>query len=88
MPSNHEAKCGRCKVAVGITAEDNGVKRGTCPRCGETDTVPNIMKILGDYVREKAAIDLHDAMKQATRGSKIMKLTGSPPTKRKHRFIV
>jgi uncharacterized paraquat-inducible protein A len=31
--------CGRCGIAVQVTASSRGEERVSCPRCGETDTL-------------------------------------------------
>lgn len=88
MSDGQEIKCGKCEVALETFTNDDGEKRGRCPKCGNSDTVDNIHREVREFVQEHAARALHESLRGATRGNKSFKLTSNAPPKRRHRFIV
>lgn len=83
-----QVKCGKCKVALEVVTKDNGQKIGTCPKCANTDTLENVHRIVGEFMKEHAALRIHKAMADAARGSKFLKVASRVPPKRKHRFVI
>ena len=86
--SSHQAKCGKCKVPLEVVTQDNGQKRATCPKCGDSDTVENVKRIVAEYVKERTALALHESLVKGARGSKFLKVTSRRPPQRQHRFII
>ena len=84
--SSHEVLCGRCKVPVEIIADSNP-ESVSCPRCGVRDTTQNAIREVSKQVEEVLSRSFDDTMRNAFRGSKHVKFTGSAIPKRSYRFI-
>jgi hypothetical protein len=81
-------KCGNCEVALEPVAEPNPQDRFICPKCGDSDTRKNILRIAGESVTDQTAHAFDRSMRNATRGNKSLKYKSTLRHKRRHRFIV
>ena len=88
MTDGQNALCGKCKVALEVVANDDG-EIGRCPRCGNSDTLDNIMRIVGDYALEQAAKGIDDVIAGIAKDSKsVLQYTPNVRPKKTYRFIV
>ena len=79
--------CGKCRVPLEGSANPKPKDRYSCPRCGNGDTVENVLSEAKSFVTEMAQRKLQESMRQAARGSKFIKFDGKPIPKRTYRFI-
>jgi DNA-directed RNA polymerase subunit RPC12/RpoP len=82
------ALCGKCKVLLEGPVEAQADSVFSCPRCGEKDTLENIMLVLKEYTEEFTARFLQEKMRSVARGSKLINYRGNRIPERSHRFIV
>jgi hypothetical protein len=87
MAKEQNALCGRCKVALEVVTE-NDSEIGRCPQCGNSDTLDNVLRIVGDYALEKTAEGFDDAIGGAVRSSKFLQYTPAVRPKKSYRFII
>lgn len=87
MTNQQNALCGRCKVELEVVANDDG-ELGRCPQCGNSDTLDNIMRIVGDYALEHAAKGIDDIIGGMAKGNKAFKYTPNVRPKTPYRFII
>lgn len=80
--------CGKCKVGLEGPTDAKPESVFACPRCGQSDKLKNIHRIVGEFVKEETARHLQKKMRDAARGSKVLQFKGSPIPKRSHRFVV
>lgn len=79
--------CGRCKVPLKGPGDSDPQGRFSCPKCGNGDTRENVLREVGEHVKEQAARHLQEEMRSTARSSKFIKFEGKPIPKRSYRFI-
>jgi len=82
-----EILCGSCRVPLQGVADPEPQDIYACPKCGAGDTVENVIASAKAFAVEAAKHFLQESLRQAVRGSKIMKLDSQPIKKGSHRFI-
>ena len=85
--SLHEIRCAKCNVALQGPADPQPQDVLSCPRCGESDNLENILREVGDYISEKVGDSFGDMLDRAVKGSEFIKVTHNRPAKRIYRFI-
>ncbi|MGK2740826.1 hypothetical protein ACSHT0_08005 [Tepidicaulis sp. LMO-SS28] len=80
--------CGKCQVPLNGPAEPEPESVFSCPSCGRGDTLENVHRIVGEFVRDETARYLQKGMKGAAGRSKFLKFTGKPIPEREYKFIV
>jgi DNA-directed RNA polymerase subunit M/transcription elongation factor TFIIS len=86
--SDYEALCGNCETA--LEGPNNAKPNDTfrCPKCGNSDTLENVTRIVKEYATEHMAKALNSTLRKAVRGSKSLTLKSSFRPKGVNRFIV
>jgi predicted RNA-binding Zn-ribbon protein involved in translation (DUF1610 family) len=82
-----KALCAKCQVPPEPVTDDNGEERFACPVCGEGDTRDNILREVGEHVKEVAARHLQEAARDVSRRSKFITFSGDPIPKGSYRFV-
>jgi len=82
-----KALCAKCQVPPEAVTDDNGEDRFACPVCGESDTRENILREVGEHVKEVAARSLQELARETARRSKFITFSGEPIPKGSYRFI-
>lgn len=72
--------CAKCQLDPEIVTNANGQAEARCPGCGQRDNVDDAVRIAGEQATDRAKSDLNDALRNATRGSKFIKLQREFPT--------
>lgn len=80
--------CGACHVAVKGPTDPKPEDTFSCPSCGRTDSFENVMASVKAFVMEVSHRHLQESMRQAARGSKLIKFESKPVPKGDHAFIV
>jgi hypothetical protein len=80
--------CARCKCALELIPDAQPEPRAACPQCGEGDTVENIQREVGEYVKEQTAQAMIKDIANGVRGSKYLKFTSNFHPNGRHRFVV
>jgi hypothetical protein len=89
MTTPYEIKCAKCHIPIeGSEPEPQPHDILTCPSCGESDTLENVQREVGEYVASKASDALGDFLASAVRGNKYMTYEKGPREHRSYRFIV
>ena len=83
-----EVKCAKCNIALQGPDNPKPQDRFECPRCGVGDRFDRVMAEVGDYATEQVADATTRAFQSAFRNSKNVKLTTSPRSQKRYRFIV
>jgi len=86
MSDHHQILCGRCKVPLKGPGDSNPQSRFSFPQCGTGDTRENVLREVGEQVKEQAARHLQEIMRRAACGSSILQFKGNPIPKRTYRF--
>lgn|GEM_PF-1388903 len=81
-------KCARCNCALEAFPDAKPEPRAACPKCGEGDTIDNVVREIGDHMMEQLAQGLNQTFTEAARTSKNVKFTPTFKPKGGHRFIV
>ncbi|MBE0453640.1 MAG: hypothetical protein IBX58_08170 [Roseovarius sp.] len=79
--------CGTCRIPVEGPADPDSQDVFSCPRCGNSDTLENVMASAKSFVEELAARSLQESAREAARGSKFIKFEGKSIPHRTYRFI-
>lgn len=79
--------CGFCRIPLEGPANPEPQDVFACPKCGNSDTVENVMSAAKAFVTEAAQHALNESLRKAARGSKFMKFEGKRVQKKAHRFI-
>lgn len=87
-PSGNEALCGLCETALEGPDNANDNDTFSCPKCGNSDTLKNVTRIIHEYALEYAAKSMNSTFRKATRGSKVLTFKSNFRPKGGHRFIV
>lgn len=82
-----EILCGTCRVPLEGPANPEPQDRYTCPRCGNGDTVENVLAEVNAFVQEAAQGALDKSLRDALRGNDFIKVTGKPIQRRQYRFV-
>jgi uncharacterized Zn finger protein (UPF0148 family) len=85
MSDLYEIKCAACDVPLQKAADTN---EGFCPKCGLRDTNENIDREVGDYAKARIGEAMRRSLREAVRGSKMMKVVEQPRLPKTHRFKV
>lgn len=80
--------CGSCRIPVEGPTNPKDQDTFSCPSCGNADTLENVMASARAFSEEFAANFLQESIREATRGSKIIKATLHPIPKGNHPFVV
>ena len=80
--------CGYCDTPLETIAEPKPNSRAECPSCGNGDTFENVMKIVGEGVKEQTAIALSKSLKRTFGGGKGMKFSRKAINPKKRAFYV
>jgi len=84
-----DIKCAKCDVPLqGAATDPQPTDMVSCPKCGVSDSLENVIREVGEYVEEKTAEYLAGEMRDATRGSKTMTFKEKPRPKKTYRFIM
>ena len=81
-------KCGRCECTLEFVPDAQPEPRAACPQCGESDTLENIKREVGEYIKEQTAQALIKDIADGVRGSKYLKFKSNFRPNGGHRFIV
>lgn len=79
--------CGYCRIPVKGPADPDIKDVFSCPDCGNSDTIENVMASAKAFVVELAQRHLQEAARETARGSKFIKFDGKSIPKKEHRFI-
>ena len=79
--------CGRCKTPLESPAEPKPDSVRRCPSCGESDTLENVRRIIGEFVQEQATDALGAMLRDVTSRSGALTLSEIPRPKRVYRFV-
>ena len=83
-----KVKCAPCKCALHGPRNPKPDDRISCPRCGVGDTFDAVMREVGEYVKEQAAIALNGSVRDAARGSKYLGIATTVRPEGGHRFVI
>jgi len=86
--TTHSVKCAECNLALEGPVDPQPHDIVACPGCGVSDTLENVTREVGEYVAEKMAESLSVDMRDAFRGSDLIKVTSDYRPQGSHRFIV
>lgn len=79
--------CGFCRVPLKRPADGDADSVFSCPSCGRSDTRENVLKEVKAFLTELAERSLHESMRKAARGSKMLQFKGKPIQKKTYRFV-
>jgi len=85
---NKQILCGFCDTVVKSDREPKPNSRVICPSCGNEDSFKNVMKIVGDGVKENTTIAFGKSLKRSLRGSKFLKFKGRTIHPKKRAFYI
>lgn len=85
--SSHTILCGSCQCAAKTVENPQPHDQVVCPRCGRSDRLDNVLRIVKEHVSHSTAEMLHNTLAEAMRGSKFIKLTSQRPSKRAFRWV-
>lgn len=89
MTDSMKFKCAKCNVPLqGSGVEPKAGDIISCPACGESDTLENVLSEVGEYMRDHFASKLATDFRKAARGSKFLKFREGHRPKKVYRFIV
>jgi hypothetical protein len=83
-----EVKCGTCKVPLKGPVDAKADDRFTCPEGGNGDTYENVLREVGEYVKEQTAQHLERQMADIARWNKMFQFTPASRPQQSYRFIV
>jgi DNA-directed RNA polymerase subunit RPC12/RpoP len=88
ISSETEVKCSKCKVPVEgpADAKDNDVF--SCPRCGASDTLKNIIEAAGESAAQQIGDHIFAGLERTARASKNMTVSRSRTPKKQPRFYI
>lgn len=86
---NLTALCGKCLVAAKGPVEHDDDSIFSCPECGRSDTLANIMSEIGDHARDQVAKQLNDQMRRAQKSTGFIQIKVKPfdEPERNYRFV-
>ena len=58
--TTHAAKCAACKCDLELFPDAKPEPRAVCPQCGNGDTLDNVTREVGEYVKEQMAQAVHN----------------------------
>ena len=86
--SSHTILCGNCGTPVEGPEDATPEDVITCSRCGQSDTLAQIIDSAQEFVTDEASRSLDDRLAQAVKGSKVIKFTPSSRPNREYRWKV
>ena len=78
--------CANCRVAIEPDGREAGMFR--CPQCNVRADGGTARRETAEYIHDAMGNALVLALKDATQGSKTLKVTAEPRALRKHRFMI
>jgi hypothetical protein len=67
MSETRPVLCARCHVRVELPADSNPETKVSCPVCGESDTLENVLRESGQYLAHKLLSEtLRNAISQSS----------------------
>lgn len=89
MTESMKFKCAKCDAPL----QGNGVepKPGdiiSCPDCGESDTLENVLSEIGEYASDHFAGKLSADLRKIASGSKFLQFSEGNRPKKVYRFVV
>lgn len=88
MTITQSIKCARCRWSLRGPPKPKPYDRLTCPRCGNGDTLANIMIEVRQYIEQLEAHENYSALiKTASNNGQLEAIRERPP-RRAFRFIV
>lgn len=88
MSENKAILCGICGAPIAFRVEAEPDGQAGCAACDNWANQDDIRKIVGEYVQDEGQMIINRKMRDAARGSKIMKFTGKTKSDKVHRFRV
>lgn len=88
MTITQNIKCARCRWSLRGPPKPKPHDRLTCPRCGNGDTLKNIMAEARRYVEEQEAHEYYSQLVKAGRSSQHLEVIEKSAANRTFRFIV
>lgn len=86
MPDQFRVVCGTCQVDPEIVANADGNDEAVCPGCGQSDKLEDATRIAGEHYVEGVKAMLNKTMRDAARGSKIIKFKPGAPLRTDFRW--
>ncbi|SEE09351.1 hypothetical protein SAMN05519104_5187 [Rhizobiales bacterium GAS188] len=79
--------CARCQTPLKGPSDPKPNDTFACPSCGESDSLDNVKREVGEFVQEQAQQAFDDILRNTFKGSETITITETLGPERTYRFV-